>query len=97
MPQPPDAPAPPPTIAYLRDVNGVPGLLLSCLKCGVAQRLTWDDLELPDSTPFPRVRTSRPWQCQRCGGTKIAAMPDWGRAVPVGVVVDLQAEYRKKR
>jgi hypothetical protein len=73
----PPAAAPPlPTIAYLRDVNGVQAALLSCTRCGAAQAMTWERLGLADDAPFPAVAKSRVWQCQRRDGTEITAMPD---------------------
>ena len=98
---PPPAPPVPPTIAFLRDSNGVQAALLSCTTCGVAQRVTWDKLGLPDDTPFPQIARSRTWECQRCGGTDITAMPDWRTVVKVEREgtdpVDLQALYREGR
>ncbi len=99
MAPPPDLP-PPPTIAYLRDVNGVQAELVSCAKCASARSIPWADLGLPDDAPFTAVAKSRAWRCQRCGRTDINAMPDWRTVVPVTKdekVIDLQVIYRAKR
>ena len=96
----PPAPPPSPTIGFLRDVSGIQAALLSCTKCGVAQSVTWDKLGLSDDTPFPTIAKSRTWECQRCGGTDITAMPDWRTKRPVTAeskTVDLQALYREGR
>jgi hypothetical protein len=67
----------PPDIKYLRDVSRLDAVLLSVNRCAAAQPVPWADLDLPDETPFPAVAKSRVWQCQRCEGTDIGAMPDW--------------------
>ena len=70
-------PLPPPTIGYLRDVNRIEAVLLSCNLCAAGQPMPWAALGLPDNTPFPAVAKSRVWQCMRCEGTDIGAQPDW--------------------
>jgi hypothetical protein len=65
----------PVTIEFLRVVNGVEAARLSCGDCKAAHVVTWDELGLPDDTPFPPPEEL--WKCGRCGGTHVSATPEW--------------------
>ncbi len=70
---------PPPSIAYLRHENGIRGVRVYCagLHCGRVQVITFDELGLPESTPFPDIATRRRWLCIGCGSLQVSIMPDW--------------------
>ena len=67
----------PPTLGFLREVNGVTAARVHCVPCGRQVVVPFDRLGLPDATPFPAVRTARRWRCSHCGRRDIAVMPDW--------------------
>ncbi len=71
-------PEPPPTIGYLRE-HGIVGFLLLCSgpNCQRSANLRFDQLGLPDNTPFIEVATRRRWICMRCGSRKANVMPAW--------------------
>jgi hypothetical protein len=89
------APLPPPTIRHLRDISRLDAVLLSCNRCAAAQSIPWADLGLPDETPFPAIAKSRAWQCQRCDGTDIGAMPDWRSQRPAHDLPSVQELVRR--
>ena len=70
---------PPPTIAYLRQQNGIKGVRISRagLNCGRMQEMSFDELGLPDETPFPELATRRRWLCTGCASREVGVMPDW--------------------
>ena len=70
---------PPPTVGYLRRENGVRGVRISCagLYCGRMQVMSFDDLGLPDETPFPKIASRCRWVCIGCGSGEVTCMPDW--------------------
>ena len=73
----PEAPAPP-TIGFLRG-QGLTSARIFCasIYCGRMVVMAFDDIGLPDSTPFPAIKERRRWACQRCGNREITVMPDW--------------------
>ncbi len=68
--------APPPTIAYLRG-QGVTGARVSCrnVDCGRSVTVPFDNMGLPEGTPFPQIARLRKWVCQSCKGRQV-----WGDA-----------------
>lgn len=68
-------PLPPVTIEFLRVVNGVEAARLCCRDCNSVHVVPWEDLGLPEDTPFP---PSEPlWTCGLCGGADVSAEPEW--------------------
>ncbi len=70
---------PPPPIGFLRRENGIQGVRVYCagLNCGRMQEMSFDDLGLPESTPFPEIVNRRQWLCTGCGGGQVTCLPDW--------------------
>ena len=69
---------PPPDIAYLRG-QGVVGARITCkgTDCGRTVTVTFDQIGLPEDTPFPQIARRRRWVCQKCGSREVSVMPDW--------------------
>ena len=65
----------PPTIAFLRDRNGCPGLRVFCNNHHCLHRadFLWKNLGKPDTTPPVMIR----FKCSKCGGRDVDIMPDW--------------------
>ena len=78
---------PPVTIEFLRIVNGVEAARLCCADCNAVHVVPWEELGLPDDTPFPPPEGL--WTCGLCRGTHVTAEPEWPsivareRTVPV--------------
>ena len=70
---------PPPTIAFLRQENGIQGVRVYCagLNCGRMQEISFYDLGLPEETLFPEIARRRRWVCTGCGSREVSCMPDW--------------------
>ena len=70
---------PPPTIGFLRQENGIRGVRVYCagLNCGRMQAITFNELGLPDETPFPEIARRRRWFCVGCRSRQVTCMPDW--------------------
>lgn len=83
---------PPVTIEFLRIVNGVEATRLSCMDCNEIHVMSWEEIGLPDDTPFPPPEGF--WKCGSCGGANVTAEPEWPfvaarvRQSPVEDVVD---------
>jgi hypothetical protein len=56
---------------------GVTGPVISCEGCGRMNILTWDNLNLDDTTPFPDVARLKRFACSACGSKSVRVMPDW--------------------
>ena len=72
------APVPHPTIGFLKS-QGIEHARVFCadIWCGHMVVVAFEDLGLPDKTPFPEIRTRRRWVCERCTGSEVSVMPDW--------------------
>jgi hypothetical protein len=68
----------PPTIAHLRAM-GLAGLSVTCgnADCQHSTDMRFDDLGLPDETPFPEIAKLRRFTCSACGSGRVHLMPDW--------------------
>lgn len=75
MPRRPSPESGPPSIAFLRDKNGVQGVRVTCHACGRRVTVPWEKVPRPDSTPF----TDLHFRCDvpECQSKKTSAMPDW--------------------
>ncbi len=71
-------PIAPPTIGYLKE-QGVVSARVFCASifCGHMVVVGFDDIGLPDDTPFPAIQNRRQWTCQRCRGREVSVMPHW--------------------
>ena len=96
------APVAPPASGFFNS-QGVTATRVFCasIYCGWVVVVDFDDLGLPNDTPFPEITRSRTWKCQRCRCTESTAMPDWRSLLKVErkdeAVVDLQALCRERR
>lgn len=70
------APVQPPEIRHLK-ARGVTGARLRCLKCSRGNNLTWDEIGLSDTTPFPEIAIHKGFLCAECGSREFCIMPDW--------------------
>jgi hypothetical protein len=68
----------PPTISNLRAI-GLTGLSVTCggADCQHSIDMKFDDLKVPDETPFPQIVKLRGFTCSVCGSWRVTAMPDW--------------------
>ena len=89
----------PPTIGFLKG-QGVTATRVFCasIYCGRMAVMAFDDLGLPDETPFPSIKNRRRWSCERCGNHEVSVMPSWRdpRAVQaerVGQTNRIQSAY----
>jgi hypothetical protein len=71
---------PPPTIAHMRFM-GVYAVFVSCLlsKClgTTSMRKTFDELRLPDDTPFTEIASRAALRCRECGSSQVEVRPEW--------------------
>ena len=72
------SPVAPPTIGFLKS-QSVTATRVFCasIYCGRMVVVGFDDLGLPDETPFPSIKARRRWTCQRCGDREVSVMPNW--------------------
>ncbi len=77
---------PPVTIEFLRIVNGVEGARLCCRDCNAVHVMSWEDLGLPEETPFPPPEGF--WTCGLCGGKHVTAEPEWPFVALPETVID---------
>ena len=71
-------PVAPPTIGFLKS-QSIEAARVFCasIYCGRMVVMAFDDIGLPDHTPFPAIKTQRRWACQRCGNREVSLMPNW--------------------
>ncbi len=72
------SPVAPPTIGFLKG-QGITATRVFCasIYCGRMVVVDFDDLGLPNHTPFSEIRNRRRWTCQRCGNREVSVMPNW--------------------
>lgn len=65
-----------PTIGEFK-AQGLTGVFVICGSCPRPDvPLTWEQVGLPDDTPFPKIDRRKQFVCAHCGGLG-RATPDW--------------------
>lgn len=67
---------PVPTIQHLKTM-GLSGARVGCTKCHRTAYFTWEKIDLPDETEFPKSATLKRFKCSGCGADQVTVMPDW--------------------